>query len=122
MSKPRQIVRRCTFHLYIVLRPQEVWWFYLWPAHAMHVAAFYYGELMIQNAKDYHWGVLGVTSITLEVRNAFDKPCASFLSDVLPRNLPALPYTAKLLRSPLDAAKVPDVTEIDLSPHSRRVS
>ena len=91
------------------------------PAYAMHVVAFSYGELILQNTKDYHWGVLGVTSIALEVGNAFDEQCASFLSDVLPRNLPALLYAAKLSRSPLDTVKGPDVMEIRLSPPSRRV-
>lgn len=49
---------------------------------------------------DFAYGELGVAAYTFELGNAFFQDCATFEDSILPQNLPALLYAARVARSP----------------------
>ena len=63
---------------------------------------------------DFAYGDLGVGAYTFELGTAFFQDCGSFESTILPDNLEALRYAAKIARTPYLTAGGPDVTEVDL--------
>jgi carboxypeptidase T len=64
---------------------------------------------------DYAYGVLGVAAYTWEVGTAFFESCSYFESTLLPANLPALVYAAKVARSPYLTPAGPDAISVTLS-------
>lgn len=64
---------------------------------------------------DVTYGELGVAAITFEIGTSFFQSCSSFESTIKPKNLPALVYMAKVLRTPYLTAGGPDVTALKLS-------
>ena len=65
---------------------------------------------------DFAYGDLGVAAFTFELGNDFFEACSSFESSVLPTNLGALLYAAKVARTPYLTPAGPDVLELGLSP------
>ena len=67
------------------------------------------------DSADYMYAVLGVAALGLEIGDSFQQECASFEGAVLPKNLPALMYLAKLARRPFREVKGPDVFDLEAS-------
>ena len=61
------------------------------------------------------YGELGVPAFTFELGTSFFQSCASFESTIKPKNLPALLYAAKVVRTPYLTPAGPDVTTVKLS-------
>ncbi len=57
---------------------------------------------------DFAYGALGVNAQTFEVGNNFFQDCPTFENSILPGNLPALLYAAKVARTPWVTPKGPD--------------
>jgi carboxypeptidase T len=57
---------------------------------------------------DYAYGALGVNGQTFEVGTDFFQDCGYFQSSILPGNLPALLYAAKVARTPWVTPRGPD--------------
>ncbi len=64
---------------------------------------------------DYIYGQLGVASFTFEMGGAFFESCAQFESQILPDNLQALLFAAKVTRAPYLLPSGPDVVDLALS-------
>lgn len=64
---------------------------------------------------DYTYGAFGTASYTFEIGTAFFQSCASFTSDILPKNMPALYYAAKAARRPYQNPAGPDALNVSLS-------
>lgn len=58
---------------------------------------------------DWAHGALGVAGMTFELGTEFYQDCNYFLNDILPKNLGALTYAAKISKAPFSLAKGPDV-------------
>ncbi len=71
-------------------------------------------------AIDFAYGDLGVASYLFELGTAFFQDCNRFETRILPDNLRALRYAAKVSRTPYVTPSGPDVTSLDL-PNGRRV-
>jgi len=65
---------------------------------------------------DFGYGDRGVATFTIEIGGAFFQPCPAFESSVLPRNLRALRYAAKVVRSPYVTPSGPNAYSIGLEP------
>ena len=61
---------------------------------------------------DTIYGLLGTPSFTIELGNQFFEPCAAFESSILPANLAALKYAARVAWRPYQLPLGPDVTSI----------
>lgn len=61
---------------------------------------------------DFAYGELGLAAYTFEIGTAFFQTCDSFLSTILPNNLPALLYAAKAARTPYMTPAGPEVTNL----------
>ncbi|MFG6449131.1 M14 family metallopeptidase [Roseateles sp. BYS180W] len=61
------------------------------------------------------YGELGVASFTFELGTAFFQQCSYYNSTVLPDNMPALMYAAKVVRTPYQTPAGPDVTALALN-------
>lgn len=68
------------------------------------------------SASDFAYGTTGVATYLVELGTRFFQDCETFESDILPGNLAALRYAAKVARSPYLTPSGPDVTEIVLAP------
>ncbi|MGH2538398.1 MAG: M14 family zinc carboxypeptidase [Candidatus Promineifilaceae bacterium] len=64
---------------------------------------------------DFAYGELGLAAYTFELGTAFFQSCATFESTILPDNLPALLYAAKVSRTPYITPAGPDALELALS-------
>ena len=64
---------------------------------------------------DYGYGALGVNAQTFEVGTDFFQDCGYFESSILPGNLPALLYAAKVARTPWVTPRGPDAVAPTLS-------
>jgi hypothetical protein len=64
---------------------------------------------------DVTYGELGVAAMTFEIGTSFFQSCSSYESTIKPKNLPALVYMAKVLRTPYLTPAGPDVTKLRLS-------
>lgn len=60
------------------------------------------------------YGELGVAAYTFEIGTSFFQSCSSYQSTVLPENLPALIYAAKVVRAPYQLPGGPEVTGLAL--------
>lgn len=63
---------------------------------------------------DYSYGVLGIASLAFEVGTQFFQDCTSFNSTIVPNNLPALIYAAKVVRTPYLTSLGPDALGLAL--------
>jgi hypothetical protein len=61
------------------------------------------------------YGELGVAAYTFELGTSFFQSCTSFESTIKPKNLPALLYAAKVVRTPYLTPAGPDVSALKLS-------
>lgn len=61
------------------------------------------------------YGELGVAAFTMELGTSFFQSCTSYESTVKPKNLPALLYAAKVVRTPYQTPAGPDITVLKLS-------
>lgn len=64
---------------------------------------------------EHAYGHLGVASYCFEIGTTFFQPCKTFESFVLPDNLPALLYAAKVLRTPYITPSGPDARDVALN-------
>lgn len=62
---------------------------------------------------DYMYGVVGVAALGLEIGYDFYESCSKFEEDVVPNNLPALVYAARVAKKPFSMVKGPDVLELE---------
>ncbi len=65
---------------------------------------------------DFGYGELGVASYCFEVGTSFFQSCSYFESSILPGNLPALLYAAKVARTPYQTPAGPDALAVTTSP------
>ncbi|MGM9514283.1 M14 family zinc carboxypeptidase [Roseateles sp. DB2] len=61
------------------------------------------------------YGELGVAAYTFELGTAFFEQCSYYTNTLLPGNMPALIYAAKVVRTPYQTPAGPDVTQLALS-------
>lgn len=61
------------------------------------------------------YGELGVAAFTFELGTSFFQSCGTYESTIKPRNLPALFYAAKVVRTPYLTPAGPDVTSLVLA-------
>ncbi len=64
---------------------------------------------------DFVYGELGVAAYTIELGTSFFQSCSSFTSTVLPNNMTALLYSAKVARTPYQTPAGPEALNITLS-------
>jgi murein tripeptide amidase MpaA len=64
---------------------------------------------------DFAYGDLGLAAYTFEVGISFFESCSRFENSVIPENLPALLYAAKIARLPYLLPAGPDALSIDLN-------
>lgn len=64
---------------------------------------------------DFVYGELGVPAYTFELGTAFFQTCSTFENTILPNNLPALLYAAKVARTPYMTPAGPDTLDLTLS-------
>lgn len=64
---------------------------------------------------DFAYGDLGVASYTFELGTTFFQPCSYFESTIVPDNVPALIYAAKVARTPYVTPAGPDTYNLSLS-------
>jgi len=67
---------------------------------------------------DFAYGDLGVASSTFELGTAFLQSCSYFENTIVPGNLPALIYAAKVARTPYMTPAGPDAYNLSLSDDS----
>jgi len=64
---------------------------------------------------DFAYGELGIAAYTFELGTAFFQACSTFENTILPNNLPALLYAAKVARTPYMTPAGPDTLDLTLS-------
>lgn len=67
-------------------------------------------------SSDYMYGALSVASFGLELGEDFYEDCDLFEREVVPINLPALLYGAKIATRPFHLVKGPDILELEITP------
>ncbi len=65
---------------------------------------------------DFGYGELGVASYTFELGTAFFQACTTFENTILPGNMPALLYAAKVARTPYLTPAGPDALNVAAAP------
>ncbi|MFZ2359021.1 MAG: M14 family zinc carboxypeptidase [Anaerolineae bacterium] len=65
---------------------------------------------------DFGYGDLGVASYTFELGTAFFQACSTFESTILPDNMKALVYAAKVVRTPYQTPAGPDALTVTAAP------
>ncbi len=88
-----------------------------------HKLAFFNGHFVCRRAfnrvsgitTDMAYGEFGVGAVLFELGRSFFQPCAYFETTIVPRNLQALVYAAKVSRRPFLAPAGPDVVQVSLS-------
>lgn len=66
------------------------------------------------DTSDYMYAALGVASLGLEIGDEFYQECAAFEDEIVPINMPALMYAAKIARTPFREGKGPDILDFVL--------
>lgn len=66
---------------------------------------------------DFAYGELGVAAYTFEMGTAFFQSCSTFENTILPENLPALVYAAKVARTPYMTPAGPDALTVTALPN-----
>ncbi len=67
---------------------------------------------------DFAYGELGLAAYTFEVGTSFFQSCSTFESVIVPDNLPALLYAAKVVRTPYMTSSGPDALNVTVGPAS----
>ena len=67
---------------------------------------------------DFAYGELGVAAYTFEMGTSFFQDCSTFENTIIPENLPALIYAAKVSRTPYMTPAGPDVLNPTLTPNA----
>ena len=70
------------------------------------------GYLSSGASVDFAYGLLGAAGISFELGNSFYQDCNTFESAILPKNLKALNYLARISKAPFSMAKGPDVIQL----------
>lgn len=65
---------------------------------------------------DFAYGELGLAAYTFELGTSFFQDCATFENTILPDNLEALLYAAKVVRTPYLTPSGPDVSDLAVLP------
>jgi carboxypeptidase T len=65
---------------------------------------------------DFGYGELGVASYTFELGTAFFQACSTFENTILPGNMPALLYAARVVRTPYLTPAGPDALNLAVAP------
>ena len=65
-------------------------------------------------SKDFYYGDLGIAGLVFELGTEFFESCAFFESSILPGNLPALTYAAKVVRTPYLTPAGPETVAVVL--------
>jgi hypothetical protein len=65
---------------------------------------------------DYSYGQLGVSAYTFEIGNDFFQDCNTFLNTILPTNMQALLYAARITRAPYMLPAGPDALSVATVP------
>ncbi|MEZ4767583.1 MAG: M14 family zinc carboxypeptidase [Caldilineales bacterium] len=65
---------------------------------------------------DFGYGDLGVSSMTFELGTSFFQSCADFETTILPDNMQALLYAAKVVRTPYMTPAGPDALNVTAAP------
>lgn len=66
------------------------------------------------DTSDYMYAALGVASLGLEIGDDFYQECAAFEDEIVPINMPALMYAAKIARTPFRDGKGPDILDFEV--------
>jgi len=66
---------------------------------------------------DFAYGDLGLAAYTFELGTAFFQDCSTFENTILPGNLPALLYAAKVSRTPYLTPSGPDALDLAVEPN-----
>jgi carboxypeptidase T len=66
------------------------------------------------DTSNYMYAALGVASLGLEIRDNFYQECDKFKDKIVPINMPALMYAAKIARTPFREGKGPDVLDFKI--------
>ena len=64
---------------------------------------------------DFAYGELGLAAYTFEIGTAFFQSCSYFENTIVPENIPALLYAAKVVRTPYLTPSGPDALNLTLS-------
>jgi carboxypeptidase T len=67
---------------------------------------------------DFAYGELGLAAYTFEIGTSFFQSCSYFENTIVPENLPALLYAAKVVRTPYLTPSGPDALNVTPSPAS----
>jgi carboxypeptidase T len=70
---------------------------------------------------DFAYGDLGLAAYTVELGTQFFQDCATFEDTIVPDNLPALLYAAKVARAPYLLPAGPDVLNVSATPDDVRL-
>jgi carboxypeptidase T len=65
---------------------------------------------------DFAYGELGLAAFVFELGTSFFQDCATFENTILPDNLPALLYAAKVARTPYQTPAGPDALDLSVWP------
>ena len=65
---------------------------------------------------DWAYAQLGAAGMTWEIGTSFHQDCNTFQDEILPKNLPALTYAAKMASRPYRIAKGPDIVRLEVFP------
>ena len=82
--------------------PEQAWYLYRYPTDG--------------TTDDFAYGDLGLAAFTFEVGTRFFEACSHFEGTILPGNLPALLYAARVARTPYQTPAGPDVRDLSLLP------
>jgi hypothetical protein len=66
------------------------------------------------DTSDYMYAALGVASLGLEIGDNFYQECTAFEDEIVPINMPALMYAAKIARTPFRDGKGPDILDFEV--------
>ena len=72
------------------------------------------------DTSDYMYAALGVASFGLEIGDAFDQECAAFENEIVPINIPALLYAAKIASAPFREVKGPDILDLTIGENEQQ--
>jgi PKD repeat protein len=66
-------------------------------------------------AQDFGYGDLGLAALSFELGSAFFQDCSTFENSIVPNNIPALVYAAKVARTPYVTPSGPDTLNLWVS-------
>ncbi len=89
-------------------------------AHFNHYTPIQASDLYLMDgtADGFAYGELGLAAYTFELGTDFFQDCATFENTILPDNLPALIYAAKVTRAPYLTPAGPDALDLVVAPEA----